>query len=141
MGLGDFLGDLATTAVENLPAIVSAVRGPTSPQAMSFAPLAQGTQLQRGIENILGLQPAGTGVPALTGLPAGYNPMLFKPAATARGATPRRRIELERGGRIFAWQYLGRPILYSGDRQVARRWMRVTGFNRGRRGTRRRRPR
>ena len=145
MGLGDFLSDILNTGVQNLPAIVSAVRGPTSPQAMSFAPAtaAAGGLLGAGnvFERALGLAPGGGGA---TGLPQGYAPALFRPSATQRGATPKRRIEVMAGGRLYAFQYLGRPILYSGDRGVAKRWARITGHTLGRRGAarvRRRRPR
>lgn len=141
MGLGDFLSDILNTGVQNLPAIVSAVRGPSSPQAQSFT---QGGLLGPGnvFERALGIAPAGA--VATTGLPQGYAPALFRPSATMRGATPKRRIEVMAGGRLYAFQYLGRPILYSGDRGVAKRWARITGHTLGRRGAaraRRRRPR
>jgi len=88
MGLGDFLSDILTTGVQNLPAIVSAVRGPGSPQAQSFLPglLAGAAAAQPGA--MAGLEQAtGINLP-LVGLPRGYAPALFRASATARGATP-----------------------------------------------------
>lgn len=139
MGLGDFLSDVLTTGVQNLPAIVSAVRGPSSPQAQSFLP----APLQGGLLERM-LQPGGAPAGGGGALPQGYAPALFRPSATLRGATPKRRIEVipAGSGRVHAWAYLGRPILYSGDRAVAKRWARITGHTLGRRAAgRRRRPR
>jgi hypothetical protein len=143
MGLGDIIGDILGAATENLPEIVAQIRGRDSPQARSFAPAP--TRLGQGITEMLGLdapQPAGGGA-----LPRGFPPALFRPSMATGRPSPRRRIEIIPSGtnRVYAYAYLGRPILYSGDRSVARRWAKITGHTLGRRGagrpSRRRRPR
>lgn len=128
MGLGDFtdfLGGVLEAGVQNLPAIVSAVRGPTSPQAMSFAPLAQGTQLGANINQLLGLTPAAA--PAGV-LPSGFQPALFNPSRTGGRPSPKRIAWSFAGGQARAWTYRGRPVLFSGDLRLARRFGRIAGY-------------
>jgi hypothetical protein len=133
MGLGDFLGDILQTGVENLPAIVSAVRGPTSSQAQSFlpvpgAPLGTGTpatSVDAFIRNLIGAgAPAGTAM----ALPQGFQPALFNPSRTGGRPSPKRVAWSFAGGQARAWTYRGRPILFSGDLRLARRFGRIAGY-------------
>jgi hypothetical protein len=134
MGLGDFLGDILTAGVENLPQIVSAVRGPTSSQAMSFLP-APGSPLGTGtpatsvdafIRNLIGAGPA-TGT-ARAALPQGFQPALFNPSSTGGRPSPKRVAWSFAGGQARAWTYRGRPVLFSGDLRLARRFGRIAGY-------------
>jgi len=133
MGLGDFLGDILQTGVENLPAIVSAVRGPSSSQAQSFFP-APGSPLGTGtpatgvdafIRNLVGAGAPSGGM----SLPQGYAPALFNPSRTGARPSPKRIAWSFAGGQPRAWTYRGRPILFSGDLRLARRFGRIAGYS------------
>lgn len=129
MGLGDFtdfLGGVLEAGVQNLPAIVSAVRGPTSPQAQSFGPLVGPNIIGTSLERALGLQPSGA--PPMGALPAGFQPALFNPSRTGGRPNPKRIAWSFAGGQARAWTYRGRPILFSGDLRLARRFGRIAGF-------------
>lgn len=66
-----------------------------------------------------GLEEAGTGL---------FGPDLFVPA-TARDR-PRSEFSVMHDGKCHTWRYAGRPILYSSDRSIARRFAKLTGGRR-----------
>jgi hypothetical protein len=134
MGLGDFLGDVLSAGVENLPAIIGAVRGPQA--GINFGALpapgsaigtgAPATSVDAFIRNLIGAGPAGA---VATALPQGFQPALFNPSRTGGRPSPKRVAWSFAGGQARAWTYRGRPILFSGDLRLARRFGRIAGYS------------
>lgn len=132
MSLGDFLsglGDVAQTAIQTTPAILQALQ---SNQVTAFPSFGQapfpGVPAFPSLTS--GLPIAGTtgaAVQASGGCPS------FVPTRTRMRAVPELRAINPTSGKIESWTHRGSPLVWSGDRAIAKRYAKAAGFTMRRR--------
>lgn len=130
MSLGDFLsgiGEVFQTGIQTLPAIIQAGRDPLT--------TTLSTQQFPGIPS-LSLTPGGVGpagaVPAVAATAAGCPS--FVPTRSRLRAVRELRAVNPTTNRIESWTHRGSPIIWSGDRAIAKSYAKAAGFTLKRRG-------
>ena len=129
MSLGDFLGgvgEVIQTGIQTAPAIIQALQGqPVTAQPFGGFPLTGLPDIPR-----LSLAPSATaaGVQASGACPQ------FVPTRTRMRAVQELRAINPSTGKIESWTHRGSPLVWSGDRAIAKKYAKAAGFSMRRRG-------
>jgi len=126
MSLGDFLtgvGDVIQTGIQTLPAIIAAGQQQPQVQVPQFPALPVGPQQlgQLGQGTVSGVTTGGCGQ--------------FVPTRSRMRAVRELRAVNPSNGKIESWTHRGSPIVWSGDRAIARSYAKAAGFTLKRRGS------
>ena len=138
MSLGDFLsgiGDVIQTGIQTLPAIIEAGQRGGAPIGTfpQLPPLAgfPGLSLQPG-GGVVAVPGSGAvvtaGAPVVSGSCAS-----FVPTRSRLRAQRELRAVNPSTGKIESWTHRGSPLIWSGDRAIAKRYAKVAGFSLSRR--------
>jgi len=137
MSLGDFLsgvGEVIQTGIQTLPAIIAAGRQP----GLGFGPPQIGPGVTTGVPTTLEEFASGIVGPGIGGLPAGGisagQCAGFVPTRTTMRAIRELRAVNPSTGQINSWTHRGSPLIWSGDRALAKRYAKAAGFTLRRRG-------
>lgn len=125
MGLGEFLsgvGDVIQTGIQTLPAIISAGQG--QPVPSTFPALGIAPPGIPGLQ-VPGITPGVTG--PVTPSVSATSCATFQPSRQSVRPVREIRAINPSNMRIESWRHRGTPLVYSGDRAIARQYAKATG--------------
>lgn len=137
MGLGDFLSGVQSvieTGIQTLPAIISAGQQGTVQQLAPGVASGGGSDLQALLMGAgagqLGANGGGGG-----GVACAPGTSAFRATRSSARAVREIRAVNPVTGKIESWTHRGSPIIWSGDRAIAKKYAKSAGFTLRRRGS------